>query len=171
MLTAEVHDLALLPGLIELLDDGDPRVQRAATKALETMAHLPSLGDAQAWNAWFSGEHGWWESEGERLCGELTSPRAGEASEALRVLSQHPLYRHEAAQRISDSLTKQSRSTSLSACSVLATLGSRAALPGLVRALEEGHAQLRSSAWQTLRALTGKELRLDGRTWREAVGE
>lgn len=164
-LAAEVHDLDAVPRLIDGLDDPDPRVQRSAAQALRSMAHT-ALDDAELWTEWFEREQAWWGEQAEGLFQDLTAVHPGTANAALRTLAQHPLHRHEAAERIAQSLPNQPEPCSVGACLVLEKLGSRAALPGLVHALEQGTPPLRDAAWKALRTLTGEELPLDAEAWR-----
>lgn len=170
-LEARVHDVDLVPGLIDLLDDGDGRVQRAAVLAIEEVGRLPLGRDAAAWEAWYEREHAWWEQEGGALAETLLHTANGRATEALRELSQHPLYRHEAARTIGETLLRQPTPSCIQACNALITLGSRAAIPGLLAAIERGHAQLRNSAWRALRDLTTANLPLSADVWREYLAE
>jgi hypothetical protein len=170
-LASEVQEVGFVRRLIELVEDHDARVRRAAQLSLETIARLPLGKDGQAWAEWYERERSWWESEAETLSEALTGADAGPANAALRALSEHPLYRHDAARRISSSLMRQPDPIGVNACAVLESLGSRAAIPGLFGALEHGDPLLRNAAWRSWSELTEDDQLFSLDAWRELLAE
>lgn len=170
-LAGRLHALEALPTLIELASHVDGLVRRCAVDALRTMAGLPLDfdADAGAWSGWYERELTWKEERWEPLLETLVSDRTGPANEALRELAAHPLFRHEMARTVAESLCEQPRAVALSACTELERLGSRWALPGLVSALEDAQPELRAAARRALCALTGETRELSVEPWRALI--
>lgn len=168
-LVGAVHGLEAIPELIQLLNDDDAIVRRCAESSLQRIASVPLGSEAASWEAWLQREEGWREANWTRLSDALVAARPGPANEALRELTRHPLFRHEAALLIAESLVQQQRAVAVAACSELERLGSRWALPGLVKALENGQPQVRAAAWHALRHLTGEDLELSLELWRARI--
>jgi HEAT repeat protein len=168
-IVGKVHALESVPDLIALVGHRDPTVVRCAASALATMAKRPLGADVEAWELWYEREQAWRDSSWTRVFDTLVSEQAGEANEALQELALHPLYRHEAAAAISESLMELSGTVALAACEELEKLASRAALPGLVTTLDQAPPQLRAAAWRALRRLSGEEHALSVSIWRAVV--
>ena len=166
-LAGVVHDLSSVSELIALVEDAEPAVSRSAAAALTAMAGVPL--EAGAWGDWYEREQAWHDARFATLLETLASVRPGPANEALRELLKHPLYRHEVARAIAESLGEQPRAVALAACAELEHLGSRAALPGLVAALGGASPQLKAAAWRALHALTGEEHELSLDRWRDWI--
>ncbi len=156
-LAALVHDPARVPELIELLSETDARLRRTAAAALCALFRMDLGQDAAAWSEWFEHERSWWETRGEFLLDELQEEKSGRVYAALRELAQHPLYSRESAGEIASVLPDLPVSCARSACRVLAELASRAAIPGLLLALEEGAPENHDAVRQALRSLTGED--------------
>lgn len=168
-LAGSVHALDAVPDLIEKLGDSDALVRRCAVDALQSMSDRPLGADEPAWAAWYARELAWEDARWDALLETLVSGAPGEANEALRELAQHPLYRHEAARVIADSLDEQGQLVALAACAELHRLGSRMALPGLVTALEGTQPKLRAAVWRALRGITGEEREISVASWRNWI--
>ncbi len=165
-MVALLHDLDSVPELLALASDSDALVRRCALRSLADMATLPFSSEVETWESWYLREQAWKEEHWTRLLAALVATQPGPANEALGELTQHPLYRHEAAYAIADCLAEQPRVVALAACVELENLGSRRALPGLVAALEGGPAQLKAAVWRALRRITGQERALSLELWR-----
>jgi HEAT repeat protein len=168
-LAGELHELELVPDVIALLEDGELAVRRSAEGALARMAGVPLGAEAAAWEAWHERELDWRDTRWSELLATLVGARAGPANEALRELARHPLFRHEVARALAESLPEQPSTVALASCVELENIGSRWAVPGLVSALERGPAQLKAAAWRTLRALSGEARELSLAVWRAWV--
>lgn len=165
-LVGSLHSIESIPDLLLLASDSDALVRRCALGALADMANQPFDPEVEVWESWYLREQAWQEAHWSGLLETLVALQPGPANEALRELTRHPLYRHEAARAIAESLREQPPMVALAACAELENLGSYLALPGLVAALEEGHAQLKAGAWRALRRLTGQERPLSMELWR-----
>lgn len=169
-LAGRLHALEAVPALIELVSHIDELVRRCAVDALQRMAGLPLDQDANAWSTWHEGELSWRQERWDTLLATLVSGRPGPANEALRELAAHPLFRHEMARSLADSLSQQPRAVALSACAELERLGSRWSLPGLVAVLEGAEPELRDAARRALSAFTGESRERAVEPWRALVG-
>lgn len=165
-LVGSLHSIEFVPDLLQLAGDSDELVRRCALGALATMAKQPFAPDVEVWESWYLHEQAWREASWAGLLETLVAVQPGPANEALRELTRHPLYRHEAARAIAECLREQPPAVALAACAELENLGSYLALPGLVAALEDGQAQLKAGAWRALRRLTGQERPLSLELWR-----
>jgi hypothetical protein len=169
-LAGSLHDLRSVPSLIALVEDSDAVVRRCAAAALGDMARLPLGEEVEAWESWYAREASWRDEHWNRLLGTLAGSSPGPANEALCELVRHPLFRHEAARAIADTLREQPPAVALAACRELEGLGSPWALPGLVATLGGAQAQLGAAVWRTLRRLSGEELELEPTAWSAWIG-
>lgn len=139
-----------LQALIRLLEHENRGVSTAAEWALEKITGLRFRADAQRWRAWLRAEQAWLERAGPRLGVELHAPSPALAIHALGELSSHRWPRHELALEALAGLEHASPLVRRLACTVLARLGSSAAAPGLVRALEDEDETVARAARQAL---------------------
>ena len=156
--------------LLELLEENDGRARRIALAGLSELCGLRVGEDAATWRAWLERERAWWNEQAEELCLRVGEGDPAAASDALRELARHRLYRRDLAQRVAAGLTEQPTATALQSCRLLATLDSRAALAGLVRVLDSEPSAVVEAALRSLRELTGRDLGEDARAWRGLVG-
>jgi HEAT repeat protein len=140
----------VLPTLIQLLEHENRGVSTAAEWALEAITGLRFHADAQRWRAWVRSEQAWLEREGPRLRRELRAPSPAVAIRALGELGSHRWRRHELALEALQGLEHESPLVRRLACTVVARLGSSAAEPGLVRALEDEDESVARAARQAL---------------------
>ena len=157
----------LVDMLIGLLEDSHPGVRNAAQAGLDEIAGVDLGEDSVLWKSWLDGELSWWNREAPELLARLGSMTPGPATGALRKLTRRPLFRHEVARAVAESLLDQNPVAAGSSCKALVDLGSTSAVPGLTDALERSEATVRASAWETLQALTGQLLPLDAHVWEE----
>lgn len=158
-----------VPELLLLLEDVDPRVRATAACALAQLSNRPADLDPAAWTRWYEAELTWREERVPKLLEALTGPRPGPASEALRELFTHPLWRAEVARETATRLAKAPHPVGLSACALLEQARVRHALPGLVQALEARDSRVKKAAWHALQGLSGASLPLDLAAWRDLV--
>lgn len=168
-LAGRLHALEAVPALIELASHADGRVRRCASAALQEMAGMPLDLDPSGWADWYEHEREWKKECWEPLLARLVAREPGPANEVLRELTRHPLYRHESARALAESLGHQARAVAVAACTELERLGSRWALPGLVEALQASQPQVRAAAWRALCALTGEKRELAIEPWRALI--
>jgi hypothetical protein len=165
-LAALVHDLEALPTLLDWLEDWDVRVQRSALAALRRLSQADHGPGVESWRAWYQEEQDWSLERLPVLEEELACGDAWRASAALAELSRHPLQRHACAALVAENLVDLPAATLPVAAALLRGFGSRAALPALVRALEETSGTVCEIAWRTLCALEGLDLPSDPPRWR-----
>jgi hypothetical protein len=146
------EDAGALPALIGLAQHESRAVTTAVAWALTEITGL-RLHDAERWRAWLRAESSWFEAEGPRLRFELRSGKAEIAIRALGELSSHRLRRHELALLALAALEHRDPAVRRLACLAVARLGSRAAEPGLLRAIEDPDESVARGARQALEAL------------------
>lgn len=172
---AAIHSLALLGDpesfmrFTELLNDTDPKIQRAASWALKSLTgnHLQRHRDA--WNSWYDAELERFAANMEACDRQLDDSRAAVALDAMRLLGQHKLFRHEVVTVIVEALRHPEPEIVVTACQTLQRLGSCEAVPFLADVLFERDEGVRNAACQALRALTGKTFSADPESWEQFV--
>ena len=158
-------DAPSFPALIALLADPDPAVVRAARWALCEISGQTRIGDQAGWQRWLEAEISWWQEAGETRLEALDPRDSTRLSEALRELSMHPLARESVVDVLSSGLSELDPAARRVACLSLARLGSRRAVPALIECLFDPEEELRATAWQALRALTGEDLPPEPQVW------
>lgn len=172
---AAVHSLAKLgdpesfPRFTELLDDNDPKIQRAASWALKELTGNHLQRHREAWNSWYDAELERFAVNLEACDRKLDDSRAAVALDAMRLLGQHKLFRHEVVTIIAEALRHPEPEIIVTACQTLARLESCEAVPHLVDVLFDRDEGVRQAACQALRALTGKTLPADPESWERFV--
>jgi len=167
---ARTADPEAVGTLLELLEENDGRARRIALAGLSELCGLRVGEDSATWRAWLERERAWWNEHAEELCLRVGEDDPAAASDALRELARHRLFRRDLAQRVAAGLTDQPTATALQSCRLLSTLDSRAALAGLVRVLDSEPSAVVEAALRSLRELTGHDLGEDARAWRELAG-
>jgi hypothetical protein len=162
---------AEVEALIRLTTDEQRGVRHAAELALSSIGRVDVPGEAEGgWAGWFERERAWREERWGTLFELLRGSEPGPATQALRELAMHPLFRHEAAGQLAEGLAALPGVVAISACSELERSGSRRAIPGLAAVLAGANSSLRSAAWRALQSLTGSERPLADPAWRELAG-
>lgn len=159
----------MVPLLLELLDDGQPLVRGAAISSLALLAHKPADLDPASWSGWYRREHAWYEERVPELLEVLVGQASGPASDALRELFQHPLWKRELSRETAERLLQIPHPVRLVACTLIEEAKVCDGLPGLVQALTSSDSRLKKVAWRALRSLTGVERPLELAAWKELV--
>lgn len=146
------QDSGALPVLIDLVEHESRGVSTAASWALTEITGL-RLHDAERWRAWLRAERSWFEQQGPRVHAELRSNETELAVRALGELSSHRWRRHELALDALAALQHADPVVRRLACLVLARLGSSAAEPALLHALEDTDESVARGAREALEAL------------------
>lgn len=159
-----------IPLLIELLDDRDPRVARAAHWAITQTVAGPRSDDAETWRAWLASEQEWFTDSGE-LLRIASHEEAGAAVRALRELSEHPLYKFELVEGLARAIHNPSAPVAVAACGTLAALNAPCGVRPLVDALEDPRADVRNAAERALAGMTGEVLPKAPQAWRQWLSD
>lgn len=157
-----------VPELVELLGAEDAGLARTAYAALQRVTGLRLRGEPGPWRAWLANEEGWLDLH---LSSALTGLEASDAAtvrEALRELERHPLDRHVLSEEAARVLERDEPELRIAACETLKRLGSRAALPALIDALED-EPDVAEAARTALVLLTGEELGAEREPWEAAL--
>ena len=161
------RDVTAAPALIAHIADTDADTARAALWALRAGTGNTRSTTGEEWQAWLESERVWWKRNGkaqvERLAQGDTTHLAQTARDALR----HPLARRPVVEAMLAVLSALEPGAKSLACTTLAELGARHAVPVLVELLFEEDASVRNAAWNALRRLTGEELPAEPRLWEE----
>lgn len=164
----ELRDGGAAELLIQALDDEHDDVARSAAWALVRIAGQDLGAEAGAWRRWLAAQH----LGAARIPAWLVLLRRPEPSEqelaaAVQALVAVPLERHRLARDLAPLLAHPEPRVVAAVCEALVELGSPAALPALLQALDRPELLARCSAWKALRSLTGLELTMEPRPWRE----
>jgi len=172
---AAIHSLALMGDpesftrFTELLSDVDPKIQRAASWALKSLTGNHLQRHREAWNNWYDAELERFAANMEACDRQLDDSRAAVALDAMRLLGQHKLFRHDVVTVIAEALRHPEPEIVVTACQTLQRLGSCEAVPFLADVLFERDEGVRNAACQALRALTGKTFSADPESWEQFV--
>lgn len=147
-----------IPQLIALL-----RCPRRGLRAnaLWSLRRITGLGIAETperWTTWYQSEREWWQHEWPSKLAGLRSASPDKAKVALMEIATRHLFRHALAKAVVELATHDDAGVATLACTTLAQLASRAAVPGLIDALDHDDAIVRMAAWNALRAITKKDL-------------
>ena len=159
------RDDAFTP-LLDLLADEDGTVRRAANTALRQLTGAAAGSSPAAWKRWYDDERDWLQES--RVSTLLRSEQPVEAARALREIGLHPFLgaRHLAlVERLVDHGAPGVR---LLALTTLVRMNRAEVVPGLIRHLNDGDAQVRMAVWKTLQRLSGEDLPGEYRAWADA---
>lgn len=163
---AALRDEALVPRAIELLEGDSEALARDAHSALSRVTGVSFPPVRALWHNWHKGEVEWFSRDSRHAIDHLDSDKNEEIVAAIRELSQHRLYRAELVEALGEALAHPSPTIRVHVCRGLQQLGSEAAVPALVLALDDEDEQVRKSAWQALVDLTGLNDPPDAPLWR-----
>ena len=156
---ADLEDLDALERMIELLDDPDRGVRKNTHRALQQLTRLGFPSSSQRWRLWLQEELVWRQ---EAAPGALDRIRAGDPNEvatAVQELSRHTLSAYDAVEELAELLRDDDFIVRRLACAGMEQLGSRAAIPALLAALDDEDSGVVEAAGQALQTLTGKNLK------------
>lgn len=160
-------DAESAPRLVALLGSRDKLVARAAHWSLKKLTAQALGPERAAWTAYCDGEQQWFEEHWNGLVEQLHSDDLASVADAASALAQHPLHKSRAALELRLLLNGDDMSRARLAAGALGTLGARGAVAWLIECLRSPDESLRSSAWQSLRTLTGRKLPPDPESWAE----
>jgi HEAT repeat protein len=151
----ELGDPLSIPFLILVLEQSLANgEQRMAHSALRRISGVDLPAQPSAWQHWYAEEQRWLQENGARSMERLGSEDDAAVVSAVRDLSEHPLHRNRIAVELTPVLsTHASPGVRGQVCLALARLGSQAALPDLVEALEDDDPTVRRHARTALSAL------------------
>lgn len=162
-----VHARVLVAGL----EDEDAGTREAALWALRRQSGLELAGDPASWRAWLDGASRWFDEERERTRELLKSRQAGAVAAALASYQGQRFRRSDLALDVVEVLDRDEAQLRALACGVLAELKSSAAIPALVRALDDTDSTVASTARRVLRDLSGLDFPQGSEAAFEALGE
>jgi HEAT repeat protein len=163
-----LDDCESIPQLIALLKC--PR-RGLRANALWSLKRITGLGIAETperWTSWYQSEREWWQNVWPSKLAALRGVQSGRTKSALVEIGTRHLFRHALAAQVAELVTHQDPDVVTLACTTLAQLESRAAIPGLIGVLDHDDAIVRLAAWNALRAITKKDLPPDAVAWSAA---
>ena len=119
--------------------------------------------------AWYAAEVEWWSQVWPTLAEDLSGSNRTQIRMALVQIGSRHLDRHRLAQEVARVLQLDDLEVQSLACTTLGQLGSAAAVPALVCALEHDDPVVRMSAWNALRKITRLDLPPDAELWRTSA--
>lgn len=164
-----LDDCESIPQLIALLSSEHRGARANALWSLQRISRLGIRDTPERWAAWYASEREWWARVWPALADDLHGADRTRLRVALAQLGLRRLDRDRLAAEVAATLQLEDLTTQNLACVVLGQLGSRAALPALITALEHDDTVVRTSAWHALRQITGLDLPPDAALWRESL--
>ena len=152
---AAIRDEALIPRAIELLEGDSEALATDAYSALRKVSGVSFPPVRSMWRHWHKSEVEWFARDSRHAIDRLRSAKNEEIVAAIRTLSEHRLYRGELVDALAEVLDHPSPAIRVHVCRGLQQLGTEAAVPALVQALDDTTEQVRKAAWLALVALTG----------------
>lgn len=152
----------------DLSADSEAR-RSAALWSLRRISQVDFSADAETWQVWWDAELDWFDSDYERLLGDLAARDGAVLARALRELAGRRVRRHEIAAEVTALLEDPRPATRGLACGALLELGSIDALPALAGALRDEDPDVAQAAWRALAGLSGRHFELDSPEWGELV--
>ncbi len=156
--------------MVDRLQAKDGSVRTAALSALKQVSGLGLPGDPVAWNAWLREEQAWHQRVRPHLKDDLASKDVDRVIVALRSYSERRTRRGELALEIAPVLKSPRPELRRVACEVLGKLGSSAATPSLLVALEDLDTSVAEAARKALSAIRGVEVPRDRALARSVLG-
>ncbi len=153
--------------LVDLLDDDDGGVQRAAVASLRALTGASAGSSAESWKRWRMDEIAWRKQSKVSLA--LHSDRPVEVARALREIGKHPFIGTKDLLSIVRLVDRGTDGVRVLACATLVRLNRASVAPDLVRHLNDGDGALRNAVWKALRALSGEDHPAQARAWSDAA--
>jgi HEAT repeat protein len=164
-----VGDFEAVDLLIELVEDEDRCAREGAHAALQRLFGLNLPAESARWEAWLGVERRWYEEDFVRHSRELDSCTVARVLAALTEIGGHRYERHRLAQSVLRTLERREPGVRDLAIRTLERIGSPAAIPDLVRLLEDPDEGVARLAWQALRGITGRDLPLEAEAWQAVL--
>ena len=156
--------------MADRLQAKDESVRAAALWALKQVSGLGLPGDPVGWNAWLREEQAWHQRVRPRLKEDLASKDVDRVVVALRSYSERRTRRGDLAAEVAPVLKSPRPELRRIACEVLGKLGSSAANPALLAALEDPDTSVAEAARKALSAIRGVEIPRDRALARSMLG-
>jgi HEAT repeat protein len=166
----ELRDNASIPALIGLLEADSAGLRHDVRRALGSITDLRFPESPAIWKAWYEEESRWGQTHLNRVIGLLDSRDDEKIAEGLREASLHSLHRHELSAAIFPVLEHDDANYRVQACRMLGKLDSPVSIPSLIERLDDREVEVRESALEALRGITGRDLPLDGDAWATEYG-
>jgi len=167
------HEPAI-PALISALErledaEGDDRERKSLQFALHAITGLSFPSRPKLWRLWLQDEEHWLADDAPAVFALLDDDDSAVVLSALNSLAHRRYSRDEISSRCTPLLDHADPEVAKRTCQVLIELDSLEAVGSLYWVLEEDSSELGHEAWLALRDLTGLDLPLDAKLWREAI--
>lgn len=168
---AELRSEDHLEDLIAMLDQPDAVVRAAAYESLKSVSGTDLPPNSRVWRVWYERER----TAVDRVLGQLTdrvlSGSPAPLLELMRETTRLELGRHDLAAALEPALDHKSDAVRLTACKVLAQLGSPVVLAALLHALGDREDEVRLAAREALVAITGIDGLHSPDEWRDYLDD
>lgn len=152
------------------LQDEDAGTREAALWALRRQSGLDLPADPAQWRSWLDDAARWFENDRASAQEKLVSRRPGAVAAALATYQGKRFRRADLALDVVQVLERDEAQLRVLACGVLAELESSAAIPALVRVLDDEDPQVAEAARRVLRQLSGLDFTEGSEAAMEALG-
>ena len=143
---------------IELLEDPDAAVRRAAALSLKQATGMHFGADMGRWYAWYDEQIAWYREHGVDAERQLLACSDAEAIAIIRDLVYRPLFRHRITEMLSPLLFRENNFVVNAATTAMKQLDSQVAVQYLIEGLSQADPACRQVIHQTLVEISGLEL-------------
>jgi HEAT repeat protein len=147
---AALADSASLEDFLDLSEQDDVGLSRAAFAALRAVSGMNLPDRTERWRSWLAAERHWQETRAPRLVATLRGADEAGICSALRELAQHRIDRHRQARLAERLLDHPGQNVRIEACRMLAAVGPGPAREALERVTEDPVPAVASAAREAL---------------------
>ena len=156
--------------LLSLGSHETPAVSRNAFVALAAITGVGYGEDLVRWRGWYAAEMRWWEVESPQVLIALETARGVEFTSAIVDALKRRLFRDRIAASLVLRLRDEHPACIQLTCHALGQLQATFAVNDLALCLEHADREVRRTAWETLRRITGRDLPPVTDRWVDGAG-
>jgi len=157
---------SLFGEVLDYLDSDEARIRQGALWTLQQLSGLRWGDDIERWIDFYDAELEWLNSNGRRLMNAIEDG-GPDALEALRLVAEHRLWRHELTRAVASLARSEEQHVCSASIATLARLDSYTAIEPLIETLDNPNEPIRLAAHSTLRLMTRQTLGPQADAWRE----
>jgi len=154
-----LEDARAVPQMLDLLEHDSSGMHDDVFWALRHISGQDLPPSQAAWSNWYELEQSWYEDEMPAHAAALDSDDELEIAAGIQALSQHRLYRHEIAEKLTPALEREQPEFRLLVCAALGDLGSNSAVHALTDVLDDTDERVAEAARAALLKITGRDPR------------
>jgi len=164
-----LESMAAVRALVERLADDDPRVRRAAHRALRRTTRQSLDASPEAWRAWHADSRRWLAETLPVLRSDLASGVSGHVVRALMEIGHHREHGRTTAPLVIAASRDPEPAVAAMAATILGRLGTRDALARLTEMLRATAPEVSAAARAALSRAVGRDLGAAPEPWLEAL--